>query len=496
MNLQELRNKIKNITDYNPEVQTYLDDLDRLINDSYCNIYTAKRWNFAQETKYIDIFPDVLSTALLTAAVVDGSRRVTFSADVQAFKDYPAEWEGQIFQHDDRDYHIDQVISFTEIRLREPFRGTTEATDTNWKIAHRHYNLPADLIEILNLQHADAPVSGTAHPIHGKKASLARRRAEELNLKIDKTSSYSEAYVMETPVDIPAGEKFGAPVITPWAENHGIAFNTYWEFAWAFMWDGVVGPLSEPQVVYTGLGEAGTYPIIGLILQQWDDQLAHSRAYDPADIYRSPLEGYKKILVYNSNFDHNTGERRGLPCWRYVRTATSPVADRDEWQHYTIPDTSYSGIITDIEQMRAGQERYIEIDGQHQRFRPYPRPQGSDKTYDAHGASGAIPDLWELKFRQWILRYLCKPKLLCTSTDSPEMPYEFHQLIIYSVLFEVFTKGNNSSMAAMYDKKIEDAVKVLERRYIDRTDTFWQRGQFGISHNGVWMDADSFRKLN
>ena len=104
--------------------------------------------------------------------------------------------------------------------------------------------------------------------------------------------------------------------------------------------------------------------------------------------------------------------------------------------------------------------------------------------------------MWELKFRQWILRYLCKPKLLCTSTDSPEMPYEFHQLIIYSVLFEVFTKGNNSSMAAMYDKKIEDAVKVLERRYIDRTDTFWQRGQFGISHNGVWMDADSFRKLN
>jgi len=495
MNLQELRNKIKNITDYNPEVQTYLDDLDRLINDSYCNIFTAKRWNFAQETKYIDIYPDILPTDTLTAAVTDGSRQVVFSIPVQAFKDYPVEWEGQIFQFDNRDYTIDQVMSFTEIRLREPFRGTTAAHSNDWRIAHRHYNLPADLIEILNLQHTDAPVSGNAHPIHGKKASIARRRAEELNLKIDKTASYSEAYVMETPVDIPAGKKFGPAVITPGVINNGLAYNTYWEFAWAFLWDGVVGPLSEPQVVNTGTGEGGTFPSITLNLQQWDDQLTQARAYNASDVYRTPLEGYKKVLVYNSNFDHNTGERRGLPCWRYLRDAAALI-DRDDWQPYIIADTSSQGLVSGISMLQPGQERYIEIDGQHQRFRPYPRPQGADKIYGAAGASGPIPELNARDFRQWALRYLTKPKLLCSATDTPEMPYEFHQLIIYSVLFEVFTKGNNSSMAAMYDKKIADAVKILERRYIDRTDTFWQRGQFGMSHNGIWMDADSFRKLN
>ena len=492
MNLQELRNKIKNITDYNPEVQSYLDDLDRLINDSYCNIYTAKRWNFAQETKYIDIFPDVVPSAILTAAITDGSRQVTFSVDVQAFKDYPVEWEGQIFQYDNRDYTIDQVINFNEIRLREPFRGTTSATASNWRIAHRHYNLPADLIEILNLQHADAPVGGNNNVLHGKKASLSRRRAEELNLLIDFTADYSEAYIMETPVDIPAGKKFGPATITTTGVNNGLSFSTYWEFAWAFLWDGVVGPLSEPQIVNTGTGDPAGFPIINLHLQQWDDQPTEARAFNSAlDIYPSPLESFKKVLVYNSNFDHNTGERRGLPCWRYVSSAAILI-DRDDWQPYIIADTSPDAVISGITMVSAGQPRYIEIDGQHQRFRPYPRPQGSDKSYALDQGN----ELWAREFRQWILRYLAKPKLLCSSTDTPEMPYEFHQLIVYSVLFEVFTKGNNSSMAAMYNKKIEDAVKVLERRYIDRTDTFWQRGQFGFSHNGVWMDTDSFRKLN
>ncbi len=53
MNLKELRNKIKNITDYNPEIQSYLDDLDELINDAYQTIFLSKRWTYAQATRFL-----------------------------------------------------------------------------------------------------------------------------------------------------------------------------------------------------------------------------------------------------------------------------------------------------------------------------------------------------------------------------------------------------------------------------------------------------------
>jgi len=493
MNLKELRNKIKNITDYNPEVQSYIDDLDSLINDSYSNIYTAKRWNFAQTKKNIDIFPDFTSD-IINANVQDGVRAVSFSSDLSIFLENKIEWEGQIFQYEDRDYTIDQVTSAKGIRLREPFRGTSTVDATEWKIIHRHYNLPEDLVEILNITHTDTPVSG-AGTIDGKKASLAPRRAEDVNLKYDKTAEHADAYIMLEPVNVEAAMKFGTATIDETPVDNGFVAGQYWEFTWAFLWDGVVGPLSEPIVVQGDAGEQGMYPIYKLPLETWDDRPAQATTYDPLhDVYTTPFEGYQKVLFYNSNFDHNTGERKGLPLWRMVRDAGSSKT-REDWKPYIVADDDLLAVIDDAAMVAPGTKRYIEIDGQHQRFRPYPRPQGFDKQYtDATISMG--DDVYPRDFRQWVMRYLSKPTPLCSNTDSPKMPYEFHQLIVYSVLFEVFTKGNNSSMAMMYDKKIRDSVKVLERRYIDRTDVFWQRGQFGITHNGIFMDTDSFRKLN
>jgi len=41
-----------------------------------------------------------------------------------------------------------------------------------------------------------------------------------------------------------------------------------------------------------------------------------------------------------------------------------------------------------------------------------------------------------------------------------------------------------------------DAIKILERRYVDRADTFWQRGQFGMERRGIVYDYNSLRKIN
>ena len=87
MNLAKLRDGLKNQLDYSPELQSFNDQMDSLINDAYYNLWAEKRWNFAQKTKHFKFIPDILPTrdvvapnTLVTALVTKGDRLVTFSA--------------------------------------------------------------------------------------------------------------------------------------------------------------------------------------------------------------------------------------------------------------------------------------------------------------------------------------------------------------------------------------------------------------------------------
>jgi len=43
-NLTAIKEKIKNISDYSPQLAAYNDQLDDLINDAYYSIWTMRRW--------------------------------------------------------------------------------------------------------------------------------------------------------------------------------------------------------------------------------------------------------------------------------------------------------------------------------------------------------------------------------------------------------------------------------------------------------------------
>ena len=58
MNLTELRNRVKAITDYSPELTAYNEQIDGFINSAYYALWTEKRWKFAEKTVFLDIFPD------------------------------------------------------------------------------------------------------------------------------------------------------------------------------------------------------------------------------------------------------------------------------------------------------------------------------------------------------------------------------------------------------------------------------------------------------
>ena len=506
MNLTEIRNKIKSITDYSPELATYNEQLDLLINDAYNAIWTEKRWRFAQKVMFMDIWPDVVPLqpdgTTKNAGVTNNRRRVTFSGIVRALDSYPYAWEGQIIEIQGRDYFIDQVISGTDIRLREPFRGTTNVDDTTWKIKHRFYDLPPDAIEILGLMHKDTPAAGKIPP-YGAVRGITARREEDLNLREDFTNFYAQAYIPYGTSNVPPAENLEA-VVTGIAGS--IPASTSLELCWAFETDGgkKVGALSNSVIAKTGAQGTGGIQVKFLT---FDGVAVQASAYvDGVDQIMNQFEGLRKRIYFNQNFNRTTGQRLpGLPVWREVTLGSTFVAPgmpglSTSEDPVRVPDTVATYTIVNLDQVNPGNKRYIDFDGLHLRFRPYPRPIGSDFVYLYTAGSGGenpVNNAPERQFRQWECRYYRKPPRMGLQTDTPEFPIEFHQLVVYKVLHDIYSKHDNLSQAQNYQRKYDEEIKRLERRYVDSIDTNLIRQQFGI-RGRIWtpFDPSSLRRLN
>jgi len=59
MNLKALREKVKNITDYSPELQVFNDQIDELLNDAFYELWTAKRWTFSTALAHLSLHTDI-----------------------------------------------------------------------------------------------------------------------------------------------------------------------------------------------------------------------------------------------------------------------------------------------------------------------------------------------------------------------------------------------------------------------------------------------------
>lgn len=476
-NLTALREKIKNITDYSPELQQFNDQLDELVNDAYYQIWTHKRWNFGtvltEFAFHVDMTPeredDDKDGTKINIAAANGSRLITFSAGMDRFRKYPYLWEGSPIEIQGYEYTITKVATASRIFVDQPFFGETKADDDSWKIKKRWYDLPEDCLELLYIGHRDYPyvtVAGTTPP-YGKASGLMPRREEEFGLRADYALNYAEAYIPTPTKHIPAAERLKIQG----SETSGDLPNNKWfELCWAFYKEDKVGPLSEPTVYHNH----GNDSSIDLEFVSWDGESILADLND-TDLKPSQWEGYRKKIYYNKNFDRDTGERTGLPCWLEVTKGGLTRGDTEYLEPVVVDDTSSSYTLRYINQLDNGSRRYIEIDGSHQQIRPYPRVNGydieieqiADRQYHDYVKTG-------------IIRYYKKPKDLLLGTDSPEMPYEFHQLIVYKALEIIYLKLGDAGMAGTYEKKYEKAIKDLEKRYVDKIDVQPIRSQFGL----------------
>lgn len=497
MNLTSIREKIKNITDYSPELQQFNDQLDQLVNDAFYELWVHKRWNFATKQGPFYFYPDITpgrdnvnaggGTAQVNANVTTNERRVTFSHSLDRIKQVDV-WEGQPISIQNVDYTISRIISSTQLLLDRPFEGDSKADDTSWAIKKRYYDLPEDCLELLYIGHRDTPynsVGGTQTP-YGKASGLLPAKEEDAQLRMDYAMDYAEGYVPSPTDNIPPGESIGID-----EAGEGVPGNldpSYHEFCWAFIKDGKVGPLSEPSTYHI----QGQQVAINIKFIGWDDRTIKWDGYNDEDDKPAPWEGYRKVIFWNKNVDHSTGERKGLPCWVYVTQGGLTRNTAGFIQPVIVEDTQESYDLQWENQMNNGAPRYIERDGSHQRIRPYPRVNGYDvKEEQVKEGESIVRGEWF--WRGGFIRYYKKPQDLLCATDSPEMPYEFHQLIVYKALENIYLKLGNSPMANVYQGKFDKEIKSLEKRYVDKMDFRPQRGQFSFTQRFRGYDASMLK---
>jgi len=75
------------------------------------------------------------------------------------------------------------------------------------------------------------------------------------------------------------------------------------------------------------------------------------------------------------------------------------------------------------------------------------------------------------------------------------MPYEFHQLIVYKALEDIYLKLGQQQLATTYERKYLKEVTQLQKRYVDKVDQRVRRGQFHFNRGRRSLDGSTLRRL-
>ena len=179
----------------------------------------------------------------------------------------------------------------------------------------------------------------------------------------------------------------------------------------------------------------------------------------------------------------------------YVTVGGSVRNESDYLDELVVADTAGNVEILNTNQLDNGSKRYIEIDGLHQRIRPYPRVNGYDFEVE-QVTNGAEIIVYHDYVREGVIRYLEKPKDLLLSTDVPKMPFEFHQLIVYKALEDIYLKLGQQGLATTYERKYMKEVNGLAKRYVDKIDQRVVRGRFHMAYGKPTYDGSTLRRLS
>ena len=456
------------------------------INDAYNEIWYSREWTFNTKTVELPVYPDLTAAQALelftgetdatanplvvvlgqtygTITVTGGTPTFYSQVDHALLE----QLTGASLEIEGRDYTIVDykivdngstwsIWFYFDLPFFGAHPASTDVDITDWKLKFKQYKLPEDCVDIIDVSWNNTRDVGALRT--GQAVALAPRTAHDAALNMQLTSAKPYCYV-------PYNNTYQGQLIQSFAvtQNTGVgtAFSTgTYYFAWEHV-DMVTGASS-------GITEAITVNITA----------TNVLSITFADNRTLPIGEYRRLLVgvrrtsddliqwyYCNYFATNSVVQPWDPdnpfIWR-SETATKTLT----WGNYisasSLQGASYAGGY-----QGQGQTHYI---GNNDRKKILFYPRLSTIDFDRTTEVGVIKEsLATITYRS-----KCAP--LVDQYDSPQLPAEFHQLIIFKALEAVCLKFEKDVQARYYAGKFQEQYRLMVTAYGNNHNIIMRKG--------------------
>ena len=406
--LQDLREFVANVLDYNPKNPKYIKQVDALINEADRSICQEKPFTFINKIEDVVVYKDVPFAAL---TFTNGSQIVTGPSG--SFLSWMAGQELEVTNSAGTKltFVINNVVSATDIRINE---GWTDSTGSYAATAiNRYIDLPADCTSVLGV------------------ARRTQARTPDDPGLLENLTRYEDEYW-----NLPLGE---------------INIPIYWVWYDAFHLRGPRVNFTLTTAAAAGRG-ARTVEFCSTLVfagrESPHGEIVALSATDTQDFVLTPISQSTNTGLYKRYYWRST--QFGYNAWRLLFDPTAPSGTYMELAPTDVAARTISLSVADLTTAEGlhNSRRIQNPDGNTQRVRLYPR-QDKDYTFQ--------------------VRYMVRHQRMEEDGDVSLVPPAHRMVIAYRALFDVLFKHDNPTQAEIYRRKYDNELLQLERRYLIST---------------------------
>ena len=448
MNVSQIRQRIFDQMDYNPDIQQYRDSVVRRINDQYDRLCDMAHWLFLQKEKTIQLRANITGSSTLYLRVDSSNfRRVVSITSSGVYSSlggsigsnpstystltFTAEMEGQtLIDEDSNEYKIVRVRTANEMFI-EPtitsdapalgWKKSTATDITSFTIRFDRYALPDDCIEVLGIVDREDD--------RGRIPNVDRKRVEIAYLDRDNSgeplvSIEDEAFIDESPINTPTATEGTTGTST-------LVGGNIYEYMYTIQREGRESPPSS--VVQITLSSTGTE----VVLSNFDDTRWFNNAnFDDSGILK---------LIYRRDVTNNG---------RWLMVSTLPAGTTTYTDKYLMPTNAST---TNFEFAQKTEYTYS--------------TQRDVIKYQDPGPRQYLR-FWYVPSEDRILhlRYHRRPRPLVADTDSPEIPRQYHMILVYLTLEDLFMQLQEQNQGTIFRVRGDDMIRQMRKRYLSRDD--------------------------
>lgn len=427
MNVKELRQRIFDQMDYFPDLQQYRDSVVRRMNDRYQELCDSAHWLFLQKEQDFQIRKEVAGFQDTATPSNDIKIQVspTNLRELVATGFVPSvEMLGQTFTDNATGDEFTIVgIQGARFYINANTSITTATDYYNWKITFNTFLLPEDCIEVLGYVDRDAD--------RGKLLFVSSRREEYAYLDFDQQGDPSVVVEDDHILDDPPFKELveGKSTSLAPAGNNLLGNNVY-EYKYTIYREGRESPPSLPLQVTT----AATTPSV--VLENFDNTGWFSA---PPAVTQSKSGIIK--LVYRRDV---TNDGRWFLIGSLDSTTTTFTDEKlqptDSFRYQNSTAFQYT--------------QQFEFKRFHE-----PGPRQTVRFWFTPSLDKKVS-----------IRYHFRPNDLVTETDAPILPRQYHQILVYMTLYDMFMQMQDTTQAQLFERRAQQFMTQLRRRYLTRDD--------------------------